>query len=261
MDGLCSIILVLLLTAGAFNSTPEEEKINVHLEPKYIEVCEEASVTFNCTFQPRGQYKVSWHYSQTPYLDCETENKIPEEQRFFKEEDEDWSTLNITFNKANESGWYFCKVTKDIPVLLRYCSNGTQVIVDATSNSTSSTTSTRTTESQNQTTAHLPTTCMNNDTTTSTPPMISKDKSTQWWIWLALAVGCAVLLVSVVVICILTRKPEDIIYENTKPVESSCWGRNKAKKDICDLPLSKKTDTIKPLRKYDTLSSNRIRRP
>ncbi|KTG40529.1 hypothetical protein cypCar_00018261 [Cyprinus carpio] len=264
MDRLCSIILVLLHTAGAFSIALEEKETNVHLEPKHIKVCEGASVTMKCTYQS-GNYKVSWHYSQTNISDCRSANKIPEEQRFLKEENEDWSTLKITFIKANESGWYFCLVTQDIPVLIQNCSNGIKVIVDAPSININTSTSTTESQTLNQPTGDLPTTCINNgksnDTTFSTPFPTSPFGFTQWWIWLALAVGCVVLLVSIVVICILTRKPEDLIYENTKPVESSCWRRNRTKTDICDLPSSKKTDTIKPLRKYDTLSSNRIRRP
>ncbi|RXN18035.1 prolyl 3-hydroxylase 2 [Labeo rohita] len=127
---------------------------------------------------PGGKYKVTWHYSQTPNLGCDS-NKIPEEQHFYTTQNDTLATLNINSIKINESGWYFCKVTKDIPFLKREC-KGIQV---------------------------------------------------------------------------------DLIYENTKPVESNCWRRNRTKTDICDLPASKKTETIKPLRKYDTLSSNRIRRP
>ncbi|XP_073699903.1 uncharacterized protein [Garra rufa] len=260
MDPLCSIIVVLLLTAGAFSSALEDKELNVHLEPTYIKVCEGASVTINCTFQPSGNYKVQWLYSQTPILDGRSAYKIPEGQHFFKVINKDWSTLNINFIKTNESGWYFCEVIQDIPILIKTCSNGTQVIVDATSISTSTTATVSQNETENLTT-DSPTSCMNNATTiptTISPPLSSFD---QWWIWLALAVGCVVLVVSIVCIFILTRKQEDIIYENTKPVESSCWRQNRTKKDICDLAASKKTDTIKPLRKYDTLSSNRIRRP
>ncbi|XP_043078216.1 uncharacterized protein LOC122327103 isoform X2 [Puntigrus tetrazona] len=262
MDRLCGIILILLLTEEAL----QEEQMNVRLEPKHIKVCERASVTINCTFES-DEYvkKVSWHYSQTSVLNCGSANKIPEDKRFIREKSKDWSALNITFIRTNDSGWYFCKITQDIPVLIQRCSNPTQVIVDTPSPSpipspsTRTRTRTRTTEPQNQTlnlTTDLPTTCGTNATEMST-----QSSFPEWCIWLAPAIGCVVLLLSIVVIFLLTRKPKEIIYENTKPAESSCWRRNRAKMDICDLPASKKTETIKPLRKYDTLSSNRIRRP
>ncbi|XP_058616062.1 uncharacterized protein LOC131530030 isoform X2 [Onychostoma macrolepis] len=208
MDRPCSIIVVLLLTGALISNTLQEKSLNVQLEPKQIQVCEGASVAINCTFQPSGMYKVRWYYSQTPILDCRSAYKIPEGQRFLREKNEDWSTLSITFIKANESGWYFCEVTQDIPTLIQSCSNGIQVIVDAPSTSTSTRNSTRTTESQNwtqiQTTGDLPTTCTPNVTT------IPSTSSTfpPWWIWLALAVGCLVLLVLIVVIWIMSRIPK-----------------------------------------------------
>lgn len=125
-------ILFMTTTEALISNTLQEKQMNVHLEPKYAEVCEGASVTMTCTFQPNENYILSWHYSQTPILDCRSAYKIPEEQRFLKKKKEDWSTLNITFIKANESGWYFCLVTQDIPVLIQHCSNGIQVLVTNT---------------------------------------------------------------------------------------------------------------------------------
>ncbi|XP_016100412.1 uncharacterized protein [Sinocyclocheilus grahami] len=259
MDRLCSIIVVLLLTRPLISSTSQEE-FKVYSEPKHIQVCEGDSVTFNCFFQPGGKHKVSWYYSQTPNLGCDSlTDKIPEEQHFYTQKNDICATLNINSIKTNESGWYFCKVTKDIPFLENKCSDGIQVLVDT--NSTQEYPKQTQTLTQNLTTQDSPTTCLISattiPTTSSTPPY----SIAQWRIWLALAVGCVVLVVLIVVICILTRKPKEIIYENTKPVESSCWRQNRTKMEICDLPKSQKTDTIKPLRKYDTLSSNRIHRP
>ncbi|XP_051767320.1 uncharacterized protein LOC127521892 isoform X2 [Ctenopharyngodon idella] len=253
MDRLCARIFLLVVTAGVLISNTE---LIVHLEPKNITVCEGDSVTLNCTFQPGGKYKVKWYYSQTPYLDCNSATDEKREKWLISTGNNDtWSTFNITSITTNDSGWYFCKVTRDIPVLVHNCSDGIQVLVDA--NSTQN-------QTENQppstTTEALPTTCLNatiTSTSTSDPPNFDHP----WWIWVALAVGCVVLVVSVVVLYILTRKSKDIIYENTKPVESGCWRRNRNQMDNCNLPASKKTETIKPLRKYDTLSSNRNRRP
>ncbi|KAK2907062.1 hypothetical protein Q8A67_006047 [Cirrhinus molitorella] len=245
MDQLCSTIFFLLLTGHLINRTSQEE-LSVHLEPKYIHVCEGESITINCTFQPGGTHKVSWHYSQKPDLGCDS-NKIPEEQRFHTNRSDTWATLNINSTKTNDSGWYFCMVTKDIPVLEKKCSNGTQVQVDV------NITKVKPTQMPNQTdiltTQDSPKTCLITTTAIPTTSSTKPFSIVQWWIWLAIAVGCVVLVVTIVCIYMLTRKPKDIIYENTKPVESRCWRHNRTKMDICDLPASKKTDTIKPLRK------------
>ncbi|XP_016409775.1 uncharacterized protein LOC107741536 [Sinocyclocheilus rhinocerous] len=260
MDRLCSRIVLLLLT-GALISSKNPEELNVYLEPKYIKVCLGDSVTINCTFQPSGKYKLRWYYSPTD-SDCNSGTEgLHEKRRIYTENNDTWSVFTINSIKTNESGWYFCKVTRDIPVLDQKCSNGIQVLVDANSTQEYPKQPQMQNPTQNLTTQDSPTTCLISATTIPSTSSRPPTSFTQWWIWLASAVGCAVLLVSVVVICILTRKPEEIIYENTKPMESSYWRRNRTKMDICDLPSSKKTDTIKPLRKYDTLSSNRIRRP
>ncbi|XP_048022284.1 uncharacterized protein LOC125252761 [Megalobrama amblycephala] len=246
MDLLCARIFLLVVTGALISNTFQVEELNVQLEPKNSTVCEGDSVTLNCTFQPAGKYKVKWYYSQTN-LGCNSAT-----DGISTENNDNWSTFNIPSIKTNDSGWYFCKVTRDIPILIESCSDGIQVLVYAN----------KTPENQtpNPTTEDLPNTCMTT-TITSTPSSDPPSFDHPWWIWVALAVGCVVLVVSIVVIYILTRKPKDIIYENTKPVESGCWRRNRNQMDICNLPASKKTETIKPLRKYDTLSSNRNRRP
>ncbi|XP_016100414.1 uncharacterized protein [Sinocyclocheilus grahami] len=257
MDRVCSAIFLLFI--GGVIGGSREERLNVYLEPKYAEVCEGDSVTINCTFQPGGNYKLRWYYSATD-LDCNSgTERLHKKWHNNKENNVNWSVFTINSIKTNDIGWYFCSVVRDIPVLDQKCSNGIQVLVDT--NSTQEYPKQTQTLTQNLTTQDSPTTCLISattiPTTSSTPPY----SIAQWRIWLALAVGCVVLVVLIVVICILTRKPKEIIYENTKPVESSCWRQNRTKMEICDLPKSQKTDTIKPLRKYDTLSSNRIHRP
>ncbi|KAK7137153.1 hypothetical protein R3I93_017276 [Phoxinus phoxinus] len=264
MDRLCAGSVLLLVTGVLISNTLQEERLNVHLEPKYIKVCEGESVSINCTFQPGGRYKVKLYYSRTPDLDCNSPTvRTSEKWHINTGNNDNWSTFNISSIKTDDSGWYFCKVTRDIPVLEEKCSDGIQVLVDAnrsqenrTDGPTRSTTDNQT---QNSTTEDISTTC-----TSATPTLpLSSDSPghIHWWIWLALAVGCVVLVVSIVVIYIFTRKTTENIYENTKPVESGCWRRNRNQMEISNLAASKKTETIKPLRKYDTLSSNRNRRP
>ncbi|KAK7137152.1 hypothetical protein R3I93_017275 [Phoxinus phoxinus] len=111
----------------------QEERLNVHLEPKYIEVCEGESITINCTFQPGGQYKVKLYYSLRPDLDSNSPTVRTREKWHINTGNNDtWSTFSISSIKTDDSGWYFCKVTRDIPVLEEKCSDGIQVLVNST---------------------------------------------------------------------------------------------------------------------------------
>ncbi|XP_039524608.1 uncharacterized protein LOC120477197 isoform X2 [Pimephales promelas] len=260
MDRLCAGIVLLLVTGVLISNTLQEE-LNVHLEPKNIAVCEGESVTLNCTFQPARKYKVKLYYSQTPDLDCTSTTDRASEKWHKSEKNDTWSTFIISSIKTDDSGWYFCEVTIDIPVLVKKCSDGIQVLVEA--NSSQEYANQTGNQTENPTTEDVPTTCTTSAATTLTLTPSSPDSPNHihWWIWLALAVGCVVLVVSIVVLYILTRKTEETIYENTKPVETGCWRRNRNQMEISNLAASKKTETIKPLRKYDTLSSNRNRRP
>ncbi|XP_048022314.1 uncharacterized protein LOC125252777 isoform X2 [Megalobrama amblycephala] len=118
------------ITPGALiSNTFQVEELNVQLEPKNSTVCEGDSVTLNCTFQPAGKYKVKWYYSQTN-LGCNSATDgIREKLRISTENNDNWSTFNIPSIKTNDSGWYFCKVTRDIPILMENCSDGIQVLV------------------------------------------------------------------------------------------------------------------------------------
>lgn len=254
MDRLCARIILLLVTGVLISNTLQEEQLNVQLEPMYIQVCEGDSVTINCTFQPGGKYKVKLYYSLIQDLDCNSPTlRTSEKWHNNTEINDTWSIFNINSIKTEDSGFYFCKVTRDIPVLLQNCSDGIQVLVDRQQPTDNG--------SQEHPKHPDPTTTCTTSATPTLTPISDSPSHTQWWIWLALAVGCVVLVVSIVVIYIFTRKTTEIIYENTKPVESGCWRGNRNQMEISNLAASKKTETIKPLRKYDTLSSNRNRRP
>ncbi|XP_051551027.1 uncharacterized protein LOC127439046 [Myxocyprinus asiaticus] len=251
MDRLYREIFFLLVTGVFIRSTFQKEKLHILLKPKYIKVCEGASVTINCTFPSSNMmYKVSWHYSQTSDSMCDLNNKL-KGQHTYSVINRTWSTLHINDIRSNESGWYSCYVIRDIPYLEEVCSNGTHVIVDANIPSTNKN------QDKTQNTTNLPTTYSSSATPSTSTSFILGI----WWIWLALAVGCVVLVVSIVVICILACRTKEIIYENTNPQKPGCWTCPWNQTESCDLPASKKTETIKPLRKYDSISTNRNRRP
>nr|XP_055073781.1 uncharacterized protein LOC129453532 [Misgurnus anguillicaudatus]XP_055073782.1 uncharacterized protein LOC129453532 [Misgurnus anguillicaudatus] len=249
MARLCSGVFLLLVTAS-IGSALDWNLLQVHLKPAAnITVCEGDSIQINCTWNEM-QGKVSWHFNST-YKNCESK-KIGENSPFFVQQNN--STLSTFENssvKITDSGWYFCKVTFDIPVLRTKCSDGLYILVEP--NSTQDPTQTPT---QNQTTTNSPTVCSPRDEPTK--PTIEN-----WWIWIwvAVAVGCVVLIIIVVAICLLSCKTKEAIYENTALQKSSCWRQDRSRKDACNVPPSKKVETIKPLRKYDTLSENRYHRP
>lgn len=256
MDRLFAGILLLFVTAGDLFSDTFQQPI-IHVHPKQINVCEGASVKINCNFEPRENHKASWHYSKTPTSDCGSlTDRINEDQ--YEENVYTWPILKINSTKTNDSGWYYCKITQDIPVLEEKCSDGAELIVKANSNRTPGTIIETLNQTQNPTTVNSPpcTSAPATSTTTALKPFIFNE----WWIWFAVAVGIAVVVVSIVAICILTHDSKEIIYENTKQPESGRWTKKKTKMDICNTPPSKKFDTIKPLRKYDTYSNNRTQR-
>lgn len=255
MDRLFAGVLLLFVTGDLFCHAVQDLIIHVH--PKQIDVCEGASVKINCRYKSSENYKVSWHYSKIQTSDCNSlTDKIYEDQD--KENMYTRPILKINSTKTNDSGWYYCKITQDIPVLEEKCSDGAKLFVEANRNRTPGTSNETLNQTQNPTTVNsLPcTSAPATSTTTALKPFIFNE----WWIWFAVAVGIAVAVVSIVAICILTHDSKEIIYENTKQPESGRWTKKKTKMDICNTPPSKKFDTIKPLRKYDTYSNNRTQR-
>ncbi|XP_057181077.1 uncharacterized protein LOC130548370 isoform X2 [Triplophysa rosa] len=256
-------VFLLLVTASIGSAL---EPLHVHLKPtKDIKVCEGDLLQMNCTWNlPENlenwniSDKVSWHFNYHIDEDKCNSRKISEGISFFNNKTYNLSVLSKPSIRTNESGWYFCKVTRDIPLLKDNCSNGLRVLVEANPNldhpEPNSTSGLNQTSTQDQTTT-VSTICSPGAKTPISPFF------GQWWIWVAVAVGCFVLIVSVIAKCILSCRTKEIIYENTIPRKSDCWRRDRSQTDGCNLPASKKVETIKPLRKYDTLSQNRIRRP
>ncbi|XP_056615841.1 uncharacterized protein LOC130430719 isoform X2 [Triplophysa dalaica] len=261
MYRLCSVFL--LFVTASIGSAPDLEPLHVHLKPtKDIKVCEGGSVQMNCTWNvpENGSMsdKVSWHFSNITEKDECNSRTISKEISFFNNKTYNLSVLNKSSIRTDESGWYFCKVTRDIPLLINNCSNGLHVLVEANpiqyNPELNSTSGLNQTSTQDQTTT-VSTICSSSAET----PKSSKLFFGQWWIWVAVAVGFSVIIVSVIAKCTLSYRTKEVIYENTIPRKARCGRRDQSQIDGCNLPPSKKVETIKPLRKYDTLSQNRIR--
>lgn len=91
-----------------------------------IEKCVGADVNITCNFP-----KVKWFYSQTSseYKEDHAMLIINGTGNLYIKTNENWSRLTIKEVILNNSGWYFCEVTYDIPLLMKNYSNGAHLII------------------------------------------------------------------------------------------------------------------------------------
>ncbi|XP_026873913.1 uncharacterized protein LOC113582377 [Electrophorus electricus] len=165
-----------------------------------FEVCLGSNTIINCSFQTSEKtLKVGWYISQKQSLPGERINTIfPNgtlNNHYQEERGSTWSFLTIKNITSNDSGWYYCKVIQDIPLLKESNSNSSYLKIKEEENTTSS-----------------PTSCVTDS------PVIVRTGSVlgKWWVWLALPLGCAVLITNLVVIRLTCcRRQEGPVYENT----------------------------------------------
>lgn len=121
----------LFLWSASIGSALDGNLLDVHLKPAAnITVCEGTSFQINCTWTlMRGmQGKVSWHFNPA-YNNCDS-REIGEKSSFSSQENNNTlSTFKNAYARITDSGWYFCKVTLDIPILRRECSNGLYILI------------------------------------------------------------------------------------------------------------------------------------
>ncbi|XP_036969458.1 uncharacterized protein LOC119028070 isoform X2 [Acanthopagrus latus] len=150
-------------------------------------------------FNPSGDL-----FNESTLLDpknrsTKTSTAMPDKRKVDDKDDEQILYNHTLGAKYNDSGWYFCKVRKDIPILKDYVSNGTKVVITKSEeHSTHPSLTVKATES----------------------PIANF----QLWYWIVLGVSAFVLIV-LPVMCILLRRRwrrsrEDPIYANTRPVLS-----------------------------------------
>ncbi|XP_041791828.1 uncharacterized protein LOC121605809 isoform X4 [Chelmon rostratus] len=157
-----------------------------------------SSLTFHCRLRIEKYvtFRVLWYFNpfessfnDSHKLTQELHNKSARTST--NETERDGQTLSkYTLSDATErnSGWYFCRVIVEIPILNISESSGTHVVI----------------------------------TTVSPADNLSL---LDWWLWITLGVS-AVILIVLLVICVLMRKrgrssrAEDPVYANTRPVAS-----------------------------------------
>ncbi|XP_055717430.1 uncharacterized protein LOC129810688 isoform X2 [Salvelinus fontinalis] len=108
--------------------------------PRTVEVHLGSSLTLNCSFMPQTRVRVNWYFSPTGLSSCSSNTllnssthsadktvKLDAGGHVSKESRKSWSRFILKDVTYNNSGWYFCKVSVEIPILQQACSNGTQV--------------------------------------------------------------------------------------------------------------------------------------
>ncbi|XP_066504289.1 uncharacterized protein [Hoplias malabaricus] len=245
MDWFCRWSFLLLFTVGSIIKSTVQDTLPRPTVPERVEVCLGSPAIINCTFLINAEgLKVKWffgHYSPSA--------QIQPSERFHIEKGKTWTSLKILNVTFNDRGQYFCKLTRDIPVLDTIFSNATQLIViDFTPEGDPKYSLSDSGPENNTTTAAPATTCGSQDT--------SNVPSPPWWVWTALALTCVLLIiVGVIIQRMFCRKRESPIYENT---------RTFAQKDCSPQPrtaaekgkLSKQTN---PLKSHDYMSHPRGR--
>ncbi|XP_041791826.1 uncharacterized protein LOC121605809 isoform X2 [Chelmon rostratus] len=175
-----------------------------------------SSLTFHCRLRIEKYvtFRVLWYFNpfessfnDSHKLTQELHNKSARTST--NETERDGQTLSkYTLSDATErnSGWYFCRVIVEIPILNISESSGTHVVI--------------TKRVEHTTHPSLPVVTDKQATVSPADNLSLLD----WWLWITLGVS-AVILIVLLVICVLMRKRgrssrEDPVYANTRPVAS-----------------------------------------
>ncbi|XP_010870070.2 uncharacterized protein LOC105011605 [Esox lucius] len=121
-----TLLLLLLETVKAALST-----VILNQPPREENVVLGSDLTLNCSFQNLQRISVNWIFHQNNKLSCNdmtSAKKLNDNSITTKDT---WSALNLKQVTYNDSGWYYCKISVEIPILKQNCSNGTKVTVTA----------------------------------------------------------------------------------------------------------------------------------
>ncbi|KAL3047548.1 hypothetical protein OYC64_021695 [Pagothenia borchgrevinki] len=204
---------LVLLTVAALVVSGKD--VNIQTQRR-VEVPAGSSVTFLCPvtslcplMKELGSvsYRVYWHFNSAgPSSDgVRISNKsstVVSNKTKQNIEKNKYTLINAT---KNDTGWYFCILIVVIPVLEKYRSNGTELVI---------------TESKELTTyPSLPKVKGKQATVIPTKSLPLLDL----WMWISLGVSTFILMVLLVVCLLLRRRhrrsrAEDPIYANTRPV-------------------------------------------
>lgn len=114
---------LLLVTVGSINGSYTDAQL-IKIIPLEAKACSGSTVTISCNYDspnitnPRS-VKVKWFFNET----------FVEGERYRQDNYRTSSILTIIEVTVNDSGWYVCEVTQDIPVLLTQRSNKSNLTV------------------------------------------------------------------------------------------------------------------------------------
>ncbi|CAK6955192.1 uncharacterized protein LOC121900196 [Scomber scombrus] len=227
--------LVLLTVAIAVMSA--QVTVTLDEEQKRVDVPHGSSLTLYCSLEGQGRFRIAWFFkccgNKTIDINAtvfnkstKTSNETSSKTKQNLKEDLPKHTLSsVTYN---DSGWYFCNVTIEIPYLKHYESKGAEVIVGkyylyllkliivkhygfiilsivclAMMTGTGKTVTEHTTY---QTQVHV------------SPTNFFEE----WWLWILVG-GSVLVLIVLIIICVLMRRRQHIrelqtpIYGNMRP--------------------------------------------
>ncbi|CAK6955193.1 uncharacterized protein LOC121900196 [Scomber scombrus] len=182
--------LVLLTVAIAVMSA--QVTVTLDEEQKRVDVPHGSSLTLYCSLEGQGRFRIAWFFkccgNKTIDINAtvfnkstKTSNETSSKTKQNLKEDLPKHTLSsVTYN---DSGWYFCNVTIEIPYLKHYESKGAEVIV-----------------------VHV------------SPTNFFEE----WWLWILVG-GSVLVLIVLIIICVLMRRRQHIrelqtpIYGNMRP--------------------------------------------
>ncbi|XP_071343523.1 uncharacterized protein [Trachinotus anak] len=193
--------LVLLTVAVAALVVPGQQYVIVDNTTKKEEVTVGSSLTLHCGLGTESyeRFRVGWYFNRSGPSWNQSQNiseKIVNKNSTEGKKDEmKLILLNVTYEN---SGWYFCKVTSEIPRHTITNSSGTQILIA---------------ESFEKTTYP--------SLLTSKQVAAPKKVPVPWWMWILLGVSVFILIVMLLLYTLLRKKcgrtDEDPVYINTRP--------------------------------------------
>ncbi|XP_029988193.1 uncharacterized protein LOC115418035 isoform X2 [Sphaeramia orbicularis] len=190
----------MMLLTVAVMVLPAPGELILYVVPREIHLTVGSCVTLSCCAEESHRCWVEWFRSSEPSLknaasltkywrghnSSGKSTETQQQQCPQREKNEQKCTMNlgeytILNAKQNQTGWYFCQVTVDIPVLNKSDSEGANIIFE--------------------------------------PPDSFMPFS--WWIWIILGVSCLIVVVLLITCILkkkcTTTDIEDPIYANTHP--------------------------------------------
>lgn len=132
MNSLCFVFP----TVGAIiNARVQGTRIEPEV-PKMVKACTGSHTTISCMFHTDVKgLKVAWYFDKTSdFNDRKNINELHSPpgsnvRHYHEEKGHTASYLTIRNVTLNDSGWYFCQVTQDIPILISNLSNGSELVI------------------------------------------------------------------------------------------------------------------------------------